>query len=50
MQAALPRVRKDDLYGEEYHRRKDKGVSGQKALVTIARKYLPMPRTIPQTE
>lgn len=42
MQAVLPRVRKNDLFGEEYHRRKDKGVPGQKALVTIARKYLKM--------
>jgi transposase len=42
MQAVLPRVRKQDLFGEEYHRRKAKGVPGQKALVTIARKYLKM--------
>lgn len=41
-QAVLPRVRKHDLYGAEYHRRKGQGVPGQKALVTIARKYLRM--------
>jgi transposase len=42
MQAVLPRVRQHDLYGPEYHRRKNQGVPGQKALVTIARKYLRM--------
>ena len=42
MQAVLPRVRKGDLYGQEYHRRKERGVPGQKALVTVARKYLRM--------
>ena len=40
MQAVLPRVRRHDLYGAQYHARKARGVPGQKALVAIARKYL----------
>lgn len=41
-QTCLPLVRKGELYGEEYHARKDKGSPGAKALVAVGNKYLNM--------
>lgn len=41
-QTCLPLVRKGELYGEEYHRRKAAGAPGKKALSAIASKYLKM--------
>lgn len=41
-QTCLPLVRKGQLFGEEYHRRKASGQPGCKAMVAIANKYLNM--------
>ncbi len=41
-QTCLPLVRKGELFGEEYHRRKASGQPGCKAMVAIANKYLNM--------
>ena len=39
-QAVFPLVRKKDLYGEYYHRKKQEGLSGTKAMTAVSRKFL----------
>jgi transposase len=41
-QAVLPRITKKGLFGDYYHRKKDKGMIGPKATVAVARKFLKM--------
>ena len=41
-QTCLPLVRKGELFGEEYHRRKAAGAPGRKAMAAIANKFLKM--------
>lgn len=41
-QTCLPLVRKGELFGEEYHRRKEAGTPGRKAMAAIANKFLKM--------
>ena len=41
-QTCLPLVRKGELFGEEYHRRKAAGAPGKKAMAAVANKFLKM--------